>query len=178
MAFQKQVAREPAPGFPGSWGSANNYYAAVAIAGEDVAIGRMCRIVSGAETGDALDPDRVFMGGDGAIGISLRSRVGVIPNLMDEYSNAVNQTLPVELVLAGDVEVYLTNADMSAVERGMKVFYRLENSAATGAASNAGELLAGEAGSEETGLQETDWHVYRILDADTGLVKVSTYRKA
>lgn len=178
MPFQKQVAKEPAAGLPGGWSSANMHYAAPALAGEDITVGRMCRIVAGSGTGEAMNPDRAYMGGSGAIGIAMRSRVGVITDLTDEYSDTINKNLSVELAVTGDFNVYLTGGNLSAVSKGMKVFYREENTAAAGEPSNAGELMAGEAGSAESGFVESDWYVYKVMDTGTGLTKVSTYRKA
>lgn len=107
-----------------------------------------------------------------------KTRFNIADGLRQEYSDSVNEDLPVELLVDGDVKVYLANADMSTVARGMKIFYRQTNSAAAGQPSNAGELQAAAAGSTVAGFVESAWSVYKVLDVETGLVKASTYRKA
>jgi len=176
MPFQKQVNMYPANGFSGSFASANHTYNAAVIAGEDIPIGRFVNVGDLTNPQNNFNPARAYLGGEDAIGIVNRIRIGVIKDLKQESSDVISKTMPIEITISGDLHVQLINADMTQVARRMKLFYRIAES--ENGAGDAGEIQAGAAGSTISGFKETNWSVIGDVDQETGMVKASTARSA
>lgn len=169
MPFQNQVPMRQPSGYPGDWASDNVYYSAALIADTGgIVPGTFVSVETIANpNADKLNPKRAIAGGANAIGIALRSRIGVIKDLRQEAAFIINEAMPVEVIIAGDARVALTNYS-TAVE-GMKLFYNQTN----------GTVQAHNAGTAVAGYVETAWYVYSLDSYDgDNMVKASTYRKA
>ena len=180
MPFQNQVYLRAPSGYPGDWCSDNIYYAAALIAGEGGVIpGNFVSVVTPANTNvDVLNPKRAVNGGDNAIGIALRSRIGVIKSVKDEAVFNIDEGYPVEAVVDGDCRVALSNYASAA--EGMKVFYNVAEipAAGGGPAIPAGTPYAAAAGSTVAGYVETPWYVYGLTAFEgDNMAKISTYRR-
>ena len=169
MPFQNQVPMRQPSGYPGDWASDNVYYSAALIAdAAGIVPGTFVSVETLANpNADKLNPKRAQSGGANAIGIALRSRIGVIKDLRQEAAFIISEGLPVEVIVSGDARVALTNYG-TAVE-GMKLFY----------STTDGTVQAHNAGTTVAGYVETDWYVYSLDSYDgDNMVKASTFRKA
>lgn len=164
VSFQRDINRNIAPGLPGShYGTATSVITAY-LAAEDLIPGTfVCNLDVGEVT--AQNPRQAGYDASGnPVGLVTRDTTGYITDLLAGYSNIVNAGLNVQVASKGEFMIQLEEVAAGTATVGMQIAVA---DPSTGVPSAVADGTAGA----------LDWWIVAILDAESGLCAISSWRK-